>query len=68
MSESPPDTQIAEATRRVVGVAALRQIRRIVDTENAHEEQKSRWARRIGVVAIVAGIVIVAWAMHLYMR
>jgi len=55
------DPEIRRAVRRTVGIAALRRIRRLVDADNALEEQKARWARRIGLLLLAAAIAAVAW-------
>lgn len=58
MSEDP---EIRRAVRRTVGIAALRRIRRIVDADNQLEADKSRWARRLSILLIVATVAAVAW-------
>jgi uncharacterized membrane protein len=55
------DPEIRRAVRRTVGIAALRRIRRIVDADNQLEADKSRWARRLSILLIVATVAAVAW-------
>ena len=58
---SADDPRIRSAVRRVVGIAALRRIRRLVDADAAHEAAKRVWARRIGVGLGLAVLLAVAW-------
>lgn len=67
MNETSIDPEISNASRRVTGIAALRRIRRIVDAETAQAELKSRWARRIGAVACVLGIIVVTWSIYRFL-
>ena len=57
-----PQEPVRQAVRRHVGVAALRQIRRMVDAEQASEEDDRRFVRDFlvgfGLVALAA---LVAW-------
>jgi len=55
------DPEIQRAVRRVVGIAALRRIRRIVDADNELEAGKQRWARRLSIFLIIAAILALAW-------
>lgn len=55
------DPEIQRAVRRTVGIAALRRIRRIVDADNALEESKRRWARRLSIFLILAAVLALAW-------
>ena len=59
MTPNPQD--IDHATRRTVGIAALRQIRRLVDEDRALEEWRSRWAVRIGAAFVGIAVAILAW-------
>jgi hypothetical protein len=55
------DPEIQRAVRRVVGIAALRRIRRIVDADNELEAGKQRWARRLSILLIIAAVLALAW-------
>jgi len=55
------DPEIQRAVRRVVGIAALRRIRRIVDADNELEAGKQRWVRRLSIFLIIAAILALAW-------
>jgi ferric-dicitrate binding protein FerR (iron transport regulator) len=55
------DPEIRRAVQRTVGIAALRRLRRLVDAEQALEADKRRWARRLTLFLLVAGILAVAW-------
>jgi hypothetical protein len=55
------DPEIRRAVRRVVGIAALRRIRRIVDADDALEEGKRRWARRLSIFFVFAAVLVLAW-------
>ncbi len=68
MIEQPVEPEVAAASRHLAGISALRRIRRIVDSDQAEEEWKSRWARRIGAVAVVLCIVVVTWTLYRFMR
>ena len=57
------DPDIQRAVRRTVGIAALRRIRRLVDADNAHEAAKQRWARRLGVLFMLAAVLALAWML-----
>jgi len=66
---TPEDSlQIDQASRRTAGIAALRQIRRIVDADIAHEELKATWAKRFGAGFGVLFIVALTWAIYLSLR
>ena len=60
MSDEP---EIQRAVRRTVGIAALRRIRRIVDADDALEADKRRWARRLGVLFLLAAVLALAWML-----
>ncbi len=60
MSEDP---EIQRAVRRTVGIAALKRIRRIVDTDNALEADKQRWARRFGIAFALAAALVLGWML-----
>lgn len=47
MSLAAPDPQVDQASQRLVGIAALRQLRRLVDAENEQEKRKAVWAKRL---------------------
>jgi len=55
------DPEIQRAVRRIVGIAALRRIRRIVDADNELEAGKQRWVRRLSIFLIIAAILALAW-------
>jgi hypothetical protein len=55
------DPEIQRAVRRMVGIAALRRIRKIVDADNALEAEKSRWARRLSLLFLIAAALVLAW-------
>ncbi len=55
------DEKIQRAVRRTVGIAALHRIRRIVDADNALEDSKRRWARRLSIFLILATVLALAW-------
>jgi len=57
------DPQIQRAVRRTVGIAALKRIRRIVDADNELEAGKERWARRLGVLFMLAAVLALAWML-----
>ena len=57
------DPQIQRAVRRTVGIAALKRIRRIVDADNELEAGKQRWARRLGVLFMLAAVLALAWML-----
>ncbi|WP_310449918.1 hypothetical protein [Sulfuritalea sp.] len=57
------DDKIQRAVRRTVGIAALKRIRRIVDADNELEAGKQRWARRLGVLFMLAAILALAWML-----
>ncbi len=59
------DPRIQSAVRGVVGIAALRRIRRLVDADAAHEAGKRVWARRIAVALGVSMLVAVAWLVFM---
>lgn len=55
------DESIQQAVRRQTGVAALRRLRELVDQDAARERVNVRWARRLGVVFLVAAIAAIVW-------
>ncbi|MCF8200188.1 MAG: hypothetical protein K9J42_15580 [Sulfuritalea sp.] len=57
------DPEIQRSVRRTVGIAALRRIRRIVDTENARDARDSRWARRLAIAFVLAALLVLAWML-----
>lgn len=57
------DDKIQRAVRRTVGIAALKRIRRIVDADNELEAGKERWARRLGVLFMLAAVLALAWML-----
>ncbi|MCM2307903.1 MAG: hypothetical protein NDI91_10630 [Sulfuritalea sp.] len=57
------DEKIRRAVRRTVGIAALKRIRRIVDADDALEAAKRRWARRLGILFLLAAILALAWML-----
>lgn len=68
MTETGVDPKIAAATQKIAGVAALHQIRKLVDSEVAEEKTKSRWAKRISVTVCVAGICAISWLLYAILR
>ncbi len=62
---NPSENQeIQAASARVAGIAALRQLRKLVDEENAHHQQKTLWARRITTVAgAIIGLLLLAFLL-----
>jgi cell division protein FtsX len=57
------DPEIQRAVRRTVGIAALRRIRRIVDADNALENSKQTWARRLTIFLGLAAILVIGWML-----
>ncbi len=57
------DPEIQRAVRRTVGIAALRRLRRIVDADNALEAEKTRWARRLSILFLLAAVPALAWIL-----
>jgi hypothetical protein len=55
------DPDIRRAVRRTVGISALRRIRQIVDADNQLEADKSRWARRLSILFLLAALLALAW-------
>ncbi|MBS1189883.1 MAG: hypothetical protein H6R10_1675 [Rhodocyclaceae bacterium] len=56
----PEQQQIDHAIQRIVGIAALRRLRRMVDEEAADERRRARWAGRFGMgFAVAAGIAVI---------
>ena len=55
------DPKIDEAVKRVVGRAVLRRLQRLVREDAAAEAEDARWARRLTVLLIAAGIAAVLW-------
>jgi len=51
MTSEPENPAITAASTRAAGVSALRRIRKLVDEENAHDQQKAIWAKRVAVIA-----------------
>lgn len=57
------DPEIQRSVRRTVGIAALRRIRRIVDTEESHDASNERWARRLSIALALAALLVLAWML-----
>ena len=57
------DPEIQRAVRRTVGIAALRRLRRMVDADNALEAEKTRWARRLSILLLLAAALALAWIL-----
>ena len=55
------DPEIEHGVRRVVGIAVLRRLRRMVDAEFAHETQKSALATRLAWAFALAAAAAVLW-------
>ena len=66
MIDSNSDPGIEQAVRRTAGIAALRKLRRLVDSENAHERWKAKWALRLGAVFAITGIAWLVWLFSLF--
>lgn len=55
---------IERQVRKLVGIAALRRLRQVVDSEIANDAQKTIWARRLGnwltglAVLLIIGLVL----------
>ena len=59
------DEDREKAVRRLVGVATLRRLRRMVDAEADAKHAEARWARRLGWgFAILALAVVLALAVR----
>ncbi|RLJ68124.1 hypothetical protein [Sulfurisoma sediminicola] len=56
---SDPETE--RGVRRVVGIAVLRRLRRMVDGDAAAEAEKSVLARRLAWAFALAALLAVAW-------
>jgi hypothetical protein len=55
------DPEIERGVRRVVGIAVLRRLRRMVDGDAAEETKKSALARRLAWAFALAALLAVAW-------
>jgi hypothetical protein len=55
------DPEIERGVRRVVGIAALRRLRRMVDADAAEETKKSALATRLAWALALAAALAVAW-------
>jgi hypothetical protein len=55
------DPEIERGVRRVVGIAALRRLRRMVDADAAAETKKSALATRLAWAFALAALLAVAW-------
>lgn len=57
------DQEIHRSVRRIVGIAALRGIRRIVDAEGARDASNQRWAGRLSMAFALAALLVLAWML-----
>ena len=55
------EPQLDRHVQRVVGLAALRRLHRMVAAENAHEAARARWSRRLAWTFLAAAAAAVAW-------
>jgi carbon monoxide dehydrogenase subunit G len=55
------DPEVERGVRRIVGIAALRRLRRMVDADAAAEVEKSALATRLAWAFAVAAVLAVAW-------
>jgi hypothetical protein len=55
------DSGIERHVRRIVGIAALRRLRRMVDADAAAEARKSALAARLAWAFALAALLAVAW-------
>jgi hypothetical protein len=55
------DPDIQRAVRRTVGIAAMKQMHRLIDAEKQQEARDHRFAIWFGGVCAVAAIAVVAW-------
>jgi len=55
------DEEVDQAVRRTVGLAALRRLRHMVDTDKSQQAAEARWAARLGAAFLVAAVLWVAW-------
>lgn len=50
------DPQTQAASQRLAGIAALRQLRRLVDAEQAEDAAKTRRAKRLSLILLGIGL------------
>ena len=63
------DSEIDRHVRRIVGIATLRRLRRMVDSENANDARQAMLAKRLGVLlSCLALVFVVVLAASLYVR
>jgi hypothetical protein len=55
------DPEVERGVRRVVGIAVLRRLRRMVDADAAAETSKATWARRLAWAFALAAALAVVW-------
>lgn len=55
------DSSVDKAVRRVVGLAALRRLRGLVDADAAQQQADARWAVRLSWAFAVAAVLAVGW-------
>ncbi len=55
------DEEVNGAVRRVVGFAALRRLRGMVDAANANDKEDARWAQRLSWALALAAAAALAW-------
>ncbi len=63
---NPSENQeIQAASARVAGIAALRQLRKLVDQEQEHDQKKTLWARRVLTIAgAIIGLLLLAFLLR----
>ena len=65
--DEPRHEEIGAGVRRIVGVAALRQLRHLVDAERAQDVENARAAGKFGYfLAALLLLVIVWWIVHFF--
>lgn len=55
------DPEVERGVRRIVGLAALRRLRRMVDAENAGEAERAILATRLAWTFALAALLAVLW-------
>lgn len=55
------EPRLDQAGRRLAAIAALRQLRRLVDAERAQEAVKARWAGRLSLLLLLVGLCVAAY-------
>lgn len=63
----PRHDELAAGVRRVVGIAALRKLRRLVDAELAQDAANARAAGKFGYfLAVLLLLVVVWWVVYFF--